>query len=165
MYASENGHTATVTAYRSTYDIDVEFEDGTKRCHVPLWGFNSGSLSYEKKHTKEWFIGQKKMANIGLEMEIVYYIGEGRVNILFEDGTLVTNKRYYNFQRGAIEHPHLNIHGRVGKFANFSCKYVSSVEGNVYYKCKCEKCGLEDILTPQEMIKHSEIFHHPDQLL
>ena len=58
-----------------------------------------------KKMTER--IGERNMANNGLIMTIIAYRGESDIDIEFEDGTIVTNKKYSNYANGQIEHPTL----------------------------------------------------------
>ena len=37
--------------------------------------------------------------------------------------------------------------------------WIAIDEGRTLYECICEDCGLEDVLTPQEMIEHEKIGH------
>ena len=76
-----NGQTATIIAYRSTKDIDVQFEDGYKKLHTFYTSFKKGHIYNPNKPScnffvqdfkskKEKFLHQKTVANCGLECQL-----------------------------------------------------------------------------------------------
>lgn len=87
-------------------------------------------------------------------MEIVDYINNSNCTIKFEDG--VTRKCIYSeFKRGGIKHPFLSMKKECN-YMNFSVKYAFIDGESTVYKCKCNLCDYEDLLTPQQMIRHNE---------
>ena len=44
-------------------------------------------------------------------------------------------------------------------FHGFICKQGFKDEDRVLYECICKHCGLEDVLTPQEMMEHEKLEH------
>lgn len=98
--------------------------------------------------------GATNVANNGVRMTIINYKGNDNFDVQFEDNTIVTCKRYRSFVDGNISHPTITTHGR-GKLGSFILhKRVMQEEDITLYHCTCEKCGVENILTPQEMLKH-----------
>ena len=50
-------------------------------------------------------IGEKNFNNKGFLMTIINYINNNNIDIQFEDGTIVYNKKYCHFKNGKIKHP------------------------------------------------------------
>lgn len=69
---------------------------------------------YRKKH-----FGESAVANCGMKMFIIAYRGTDDIDVVFQDGTIVTNKRYKNFTKCKIANPNiglgLNICDRIGE--------------------------------------------------
>lgn len=53
-------------------------------------------------------VGEENIANNGMKMKIVAYRSAKDVDVQFEDGTIVCNKRYDNFKQGIIKNPNCN---------------------------------------------------------
>ena len=105
-----NGMVAKIIAYRTSTDIDIEFEDGTVRQHVRYVHFKSGKVSpvYVDERTqndKMNRVGETKMMNCGLSCTITEYNNSHDINVKFEDGLTVTHKYYRDFLNGLIKHP------------------------------------------------------------
>ena len=47
-------------------------------------------------------IGEKRTMNCGMEATIIAYRKANDLDIQFEDGTVITNQKYINFQKGLI---------------------------------------------------------------
>lgn len=91
-----------------------------------------------------------------MKATIIRYGGATDIDVRFEDGTVVKHGVYGNFKKGEIAHESLSlIHGSKD-FHGFICKQGFKDEDRVLYECICRHCGLEDVLTPQEMIEHGE---------
>lgn len=52
-------------------------------------------------------IGEVKRANNGMRMKIIAYRNSCNVTIEFEDGMIVTGKKYSEFRKGSIRHPNI----------------------------------------------------------
>ena len=53
--------------------------------------------------------GESNIANNGMKMFIIAYRNNEDIDILFEDGTIVTNKRYKNFTKGKVSNPNVGL--------------------------------------------------------
>ena len=103
---------AKIVKYNSSTDFIIQFEDGTEK-HLCSWkDFKEGKFSYkydegfklseaEIKKRKSRLIKNKS----GYEMRILNYHSSTDVDVIFEDGTIVKNKIYSNFENGKITHP------------------------------------------------------------
>ena len=107
------GFKMTIIKYRLINDIDVQFEDGSISEHKQFSSFNKGTIKYPNEFKAR--IGEKAKALNGQEMEIIAYRGSDDLDIRFEDGTVITNKDYYAFQKGEIGNPNWIINSRVGQ--------------------------------------------------
>ena len=108
-----NGQKMTIIAFRNHCDIDVQFEDGTVVEHKKYHSFQKGQIAnpnYSRNDLlTERRTGETNTATNGQVMTIVAYRSSNDIDVRFEDGTIVTNKNYYNFQTGKIENPNFNI--------------------------------------------------------
>lgn len=104
---AKNGMKMTIIAYRGCKDVDILFEDGYLSQHKPYGLFKAGTVfnpnAYE--HEKQSRIGLTQLSRSGMNMTIIEYRDVHDIDVKFEDGTIVTNKTFHNFQAGYIGHP------------------------------------------------------------
>lgn len=105
---ASNGMKMVIIAYRRYSDIDIQFEDGTNVFGKDYGSFKKGSIAYPQKAR----VGEEGKANNGMLIKIIAYRGCYDVDIQFEDGTIVRNKSYSCFKKGAIGYPQID---RVGE--------------------------------------------------
>lgn len=162
---ANNGMKMVLIAYRSCRDVDVRFEDGVVVKNKTYNAFNSGSIRHptvsctRAKKEKER-VGEIVVSKNGLRMRIINYRTVRDLDIQFEDGTIIKNKRYESFKDGATSHPMINLfpcNSVKGVFYNYTLKAIAYKKGNeVYYICE-DRYGNKDILTPQQMLEKSGI--------
>ena len=104
-------------------------------------------------------LGKTKMMSCGMEATIIRYGRCDDMDIRFEDGKVLEHKTYDVFKKGKIAHPSLNLNYGSKDFHGFICKQGFKDEDRVLYECICKHCGLEDVLTPQEMMEHEKLEH------
>jgi hypothetical protein len=106
---AKNGQQMKIIAFRNHCDIDVLFEDGTLVNNVLYCKFEKGAVvnpNYRmEKVLAENRVGEQSIASNGQMMTIIAYYNSRNVDIQFEDGTIVKNKVYQNFQTGKIRNP------------------------------------------------------------
>ena len=66
-------------------------------------------------------------------------------------------------KKGGIAHRSLSLSHGSKDFHGFICKQGFKDEDRVLYECICKHCGLEDVLTPQEMMEHEKLEHGEDK--
>lgn len=110
-----NGQKMTIIAYRKNKDLDVQFEDGTIVTNKSYDGFQKGQIKNPNCETIQIKskIGEENIATNGMKMTIVDYRGCNDIDVQFEDGTLIRNKTYQNFQRGNINHPNASVRQQI----------------------------------------------------
>lgn len=94
------GRLMTITAYRNSHDIDVIFDNGYQSFHRNMSEFNSGKIACKERH-----YGEVSINRLGMAMEIVSTGFGSKVDVRFEDGTLVPNQQYAAFLKGQIKYP------------------------------------------------------------
>ena len=105
-----NGLKATITEYRNSGDMDVEFEDGSIRKNVSYAHFKEGKISLKsveeksKKYAADR-IGERKLMNCGQWCEITEYFAAHDITVKFDSGTILKKKYYTDFSRGMIVDP------------------------------------------------------------
>ena len=109
--------------------------------------------------TKTDRLGETRMMNCGMEAAIVRYNGVHDIDVRFEDGAVVEHKGYSALKNGKISHPSINRSHGSKDFHGFICKQGFKDEDRTLYECICKHCGLEDVLTPQEMMEHEKLEH------
>ena len=103
---AKNGQTMTIIGYRSSQDMDVQFEDGTIVKNTRYDNFRNGSIkNYNAR------IGETSISSKGQKMTIIAYRGCNDLDIEVEDGTILEHKNYRDFKRGCIR----NVNNRVGE--------------------------------------------------
>ena len=114
---NNQGHKMTIINYRNASDIDIAFDDGTVFTHKTYRSFTNGRIKYPiiKKQTahklsrqnlyRKSVIGETNIAKNGLLMTVIACRNHRDIDIEFEDGTIVYNKRMQHFRTGEIAHP------------------------------------------------------------
>ena len=156
------GMEATIIRYGNSKDIDVCFEDGTIAKCKGYEEFKKGGIAHPST-VAEARLGETRMMNCGMEATIIRYNGVHDIDVRFEDGTVVEHKSYSKFKKGGIAHQLISLNNGSKDFHGFICKQGFKDEDRVLYECICKHCGLEDVLTPQEMIKHEKLEHGKDE--
>ena len=146
------GMEATIIRYGKAIDIDVRFEDGTVVKHKSYSKFKKGGIA-NPSTTAENRLGETRMMNCGMKATIIRYENNRDIDVRFEDGKVVGHKAYGTFKKGEIAHESLS------QKRGFICKQGFKDEDRVLYECICKHCGLEDVLTPQEMMEHEKLEH------
>lgn len=158
------GMKATIIRYGKYTDIDVRFEDGTIIEHRQYIQFKKGGIANPNfKASAENCLGETRMMNCGMEATIIRYNTGKDIDVRFEDETVVEHRGYGNFKTGGITHPLISLNNGSKDFHGFICKRGFIDEDRTLYECICKHCGLEDVLTPQEMIEHEKSEHGEDK--
>lgn len=115
-----NGLKMTIIAYRSARDIDIEFEDGTVAQHRDYSSFQQGCIKYKDFNPRAMRnrLGEIRMANCGLEMEIIAYRTAQDIDIRFSTGEIRKNVAYASFLSGKIKPADVSKIGRIGTAKN-----------------------------------------------
>ena len=158
------GMKATIIRYGKYTDIDVRFEDGTIIEHRQYIQFKKGGIANPNfKASAENCLGETRMMNCGMEATIIRYNTGKDIDVRFEDETVVEHRGYGNFKTGGITHPLISLNNGSKDFHGFICKRGFIDEDRTLYECICKHCGLEDVLTPQEMMEHEKSEHGEDK--
>lgn len=140
------GMRCTVIEYFDYYNITVRFEDGTVVTHRKYRDFKNGGISNPnldniRKLTAR--LGETKMQNCGMRCTIIEYIDNANITVRFEDGTVVSQKRYYNFKKGYISNPNLE---NLNKVRNRKARLGETEMQNCGMKCTIiEYMGVNNI--------------------
>ena len=151
------GMEATIIRYNRCDNINVRFEDGAVVKHRKYREFKKGEIA--NPNMKASRLGKTRMMNCGMETTIIRYNTAKDIDIRFEDGTVVEHRTYNSFKNGTIAHPLIRLGCDSKNFHGFICKQGFKDKDRVLYKCICKHCGLEDVLTPQEMMEHEKLEH------
>lgn len=83
--------------------------------------------------------GEVSIATNGMKMQIIAYRGTYDIDIMFEDGVIVYNKRYDKFKNGTIAHPNISSFvksksekiGQTFKLSNGDTAEIVDYNGNL----------------------------------
>ena len=142
------GMKATIIEYRTTADIDVQFENGEVKAHTSYGQFKTGNILPPNHH-----IGEIRLQHNGLYAEIVDYVRIRDLTIRFEDGFEVPHVAYDNFKTGYISHPGL-CRKKDAVFHGFKTRLAYRDDEGTYYTCRCNYCKKRSTMTPQQMLAH-----------
>ena len=144
-----------IIEYRNCNNIDVQFEDGyiktTRYSH-----FKDGCVKNPNYNDSQAIdrTGETNISNQGLNMTIIKYKNRTHVDIQFEDGTIVYNRGYKDFQTGSINHPTMfSLASTNPKLAQrlandkrnnmtFEDFYNIPSYSNQYFYTTCPRCGM-----------------------
>lgn len=155
-----NGQEMTVVDFISCDNVTVKFEDGTIVKGISINRFLSGSVKNPNyttiKSRQDQLVGKINRATNGLDMKIIKVDDRHHIDIEFEDGYIAYNKTYSAFKNGIIRNINIGKGGK-GNIGTFKVSKLAfrTEDKNVFYECRCIKCGHEGIMTPQEMLKHN----------
>ena len=158
------GMKATIIRYENADDINICFEDGKVVEHKTYRAFKKGYIAHQNTNVPiEAHLGETRMMNCGMEAAIIRYGRSDDIDVRFEDGAIVEHKTYNSFKKDGIAHRLISLKYGSKDFHGFVCKQGFIDEDRTLYECICKHCGLEDVLTPQEMIKHEKLEHGKDE--
>lgn len=141
---TRNGNKMTIIAYRSANDIDVQFEDGAIASNKTYDSFKRCLIWHPTG-----VVGESHISKCGINMSIINRKSSANIDVKFETGFVVKHRNVSDFYLGKIGHPFPH---QIGDITMESPAYIYKDEGNFY--CKCNKCGIRDIMSIQEMKDH-----------
>lgn len=98
-----SGMKATILAWRGSFDITIQFEDGVVLEGIGYVRFKNGTVSHPNENML--ILGKKKeMKNLQVA-EVITYRSSSDIDVKFEDGTIVRHVSYLAFQNGNIINP------------------------------------------------------------
>ena len=111
---NNNGERMVIKDYRSSTDIDVEFDDGTLRTGITYSNFKSGAVSrMSRDRRKKSKIGDVSYNSKGEKMTVIACRSYTDIDVQFDDGTVRKGVSYDNFMRGWVSKP-INRLGELG---------------------------------------------------
>lgn len=145
---ADNGMNVKIIHYQTHQNITVQFEDGTI-IKSSMMQFKKGRIHYPTEPI------ELQMKN-GLKAKMVRRIDKDHGDFLFEDGYLAKNKVKANFRKGFISHPKrpISIHSFPFQIGDILISGVAYYSNNPNLYCTCQQCGLQDILTYDEINQH-----------
>jgi hypothetical protein len=133
-----SGVIATIIAYRSSSDMDVEFSDGSVREHVRYDTFKNGQIAppnQTNKYLQECRVGETNTMRSGLVAKIIKYNSYNDIDVKFEDGAVRRKVCYKHFLHGSIAHPNetreSNGQKRIGEKRLMNCGMSATI---IFYK-------------------------------
>ena len=105
---NKKGQKMTIITYRSSTNIDVQFDDGTIVRHKEYNAFKNGRI--RNPNSK---VGEKNNNFQGLEMTLIIYKNMKDITVQFENNYIVEHTTYKKFISGDIYNPYkFNVVGK-----------------------------------------------------
>lgn len=101
-----NGHEATVVEYEAWNRLVIEFDNGEKVYNKTWWDFENGSIGLPSSYIKNC-IGERILQKRGMYATLVSGVDANHIDVKFDDGTIVKNRKYNDFKKGIIGNPNL----------------------------------------------------------
>ena len=111
---ANNGMKMTIIAYRSSTDLDVQFEDGTVIKNKAYKAFIKGQIQ-NPNIMKRKRIGETNIATNGMKMTIIDYRNADDMDVQFEDGAVVEHTSYGCFKKHDVANPNIDMYDHTYK--------------------------------------------------
>ena len=115
---ASNGMMAEIIECRSSKDIDIQFEDGTIMRHKTYRYFRNGYMHSAPEQQAKRRVGMKKIANCGMEMEIIAYRKFNDIDVKFSNGEIKEHVTYDSFMSGGIRSQSYSAPGQIVRCNN-----------------------------------------------
>ena len=102
---AKNGMLMKIIAYRSSQDIDIQFEDGVIIENKDYRSFKEGEVGHPERVYSKMRVGEEVTNKQGEHLKLICYRNSTDVDIQFDDGTILKHKNYGKFKKGLIFKP------------------------------------------------------------
>ena len=102
---AKNGMLMKIIAYRSSQDIDIQFEDGVIIENKDYRSFKEGKVGHPERVYSKIRVGEEVTNKQGEHLKLICYRNSIDVDIQFDDGTILKHKNYGKFKKGLIFKP------------------------------------------------------------
>ena len=145
------GMKATIIAYHTSKDIDIQFENGEIHKHKGLYAFQNGQIApenYQQLSINKRYLGKTKMMSCGLKATIIVCRNSQDIDVQFEDGTIREHIRTDYFNTTHIAHP-TNVLFNTYKLNKIAFVFHDTAYFDVSYIDNNIEC--RDIMSVQDM--------------
>lgn len=101
-----NGHEAWIIAYDAWDKVTVEFDNGEIVYNKSWSAFSAGEIGLPSSYVKNC-IGLRKFQKRGMFAEIIFAKDANHIDVCFDDGTIIRNRKVEDFLKGNIANPNL----------------------------------------------------------
>lgn len=159
-----NSLKATIIAYRSAADIDVQFENGTVREGMEYNSFTKGRISdipagkTKLRNNANRRIGERRVMNCGMEAVIIAYRNATDIDVQFKDGTVREHVAYNSFINGQVA----NKNSRIGETNIMSngmtatvIRYRNAIDMDIQFEDGCIKESVRYVHFKSGKVAHA----------
>ena len=132
----KNGMKAVISRYKSSAEIDVQFEDGVTVKNKTYASFTKGVIGHPNALHKSKLrdkTGEVRQMSNGMTAKIIHYTNSKIVDVEFEDGVVRKNCAYKEFKNGHIAHPSQTSESmaknRLGEKRKMNCGLTATITG------------------------------------
>lgn len=104
-----------IIKYFSAQEVVIEFDDGFTK-NTSIHALKNGYFyryprDYYQEQSNALHVGEVKIMNNGMSATLIAYRSCKDIDVQFEDGTIITNKRYADFSAQRLNNPNFKIKG------------------------------------------------------
>lgn len=150
-FKTNDGHIAKVIQYNSYKNVIVILDnDYSKTYKTNIQALNAGKYFTNDRPCRLNHIGETYTNNQGIPYIVTNIDDDKGYIITFPDGAARRSNRYSS---KSIKHPLINQNKKKPfNYHGISCNFIYSNKTDIYFACKCPKCGFEDILSAKEIV-------------
>lgn len=120
----------TIIAYRSSADLDVQFEDGTVVKNRTYQTFQNGSIKDPNMNVYASRLHEKRIMNNGMVAEIIRYASSHDIDVKFDDGVVIEGTTYGQFCDGSLRNKftgNVPKETRIGLTRTMNCGLTATI--------------------------------------
>ena len=158
---NKDGFPMEIVDYRGYQRVDVKFENGYIATNRTLFDFHKGRIFCVQSH-----IGERYITRMGLGITIIADRSPHKVDIKFDDGTVLKNRNYGDVKAGRIAHPdrhNLSLKKYIGEEVlcrnGLKCTVIKAYREQSQCKCRASHVYVDVQYEDGIVVKHTEITH------
>lgn len=153
-FKMNDGKVAKVIQYNSYKDVIIILDnDYSKTYNTSIQLLKLGRYFTADKPDRSNHIGEEYINNQGIPYIISDIYGDKGYLITFPDGATKSIEKYSYAISKKIRHPHIRQNKQIPfKYHGLTCKFIYLDETDMYFACRCSKCGFDDILSAKEIV-------------
>ncbi len=153
-FKMKDGKVAKIIQYNSFRDATVILDnDYSKTYNTSIQLLKLGKYFTNDRPNRSNHIGEEHINYQGIPYTISDIYGDKGYVLTFPDGVSKTVEKYSYAVSRSIKHPLLSQNKAIPfNYRGLTCRLIYSDKSDIYFACRCPKCGFEDILSAKEIV-------------
>lgn len=153
-FKMKDGKVAKVIHYNSYKNVTIVLDnDFSKTYNTSMHLLKLGRYFTNGRVKRANHIGEEYINCQGIPFTITDIYGDKGYIITFPDGASRTAAKYSNAIAKSIKHPLISENKKIPfNYRGLACRYIHSNKTDIYFACRCPRCGFEDILSAKEIV-------------